>query len=154
MVYFLISMIFMRCGLSFHALCKSLAMKVSDPLRRILRESSSLKSTVGDKDGNVMDRLILLCIYGCRTYEESNIFHTGSIHAILPIRGSSAAVCRPPIRSLSRLFFFFYDHYNGRFCWDRRLLSSLESRPRLTECKYTGKHVAQRFPAISPRAPE
>lgn len=32
-----------------------------------------------------MDRLILLCIYGCRTYEESNIFRAESI-VVLSIR--------------------------------------------------------------------
>lgn len=34
-----------------------------------------------------MDRLILLCIYGCRTYEESNIFRAESIVVSPPIRG-------------------------------------------------------------------
>jgi len=90
-------------------------MKVSDPLGRILRESSSLKSTAGDKDGDVTNRLILLCIYGCRRKQ----YFPRGIH--LPIQGSSAAVSPSPIRylslslslSLSRLFFFFRDRYNG-----------------------------------------
>jgi len=125
-------------------------MKVSDPLRRILRESSSLKSTAGDKDGNVADRLILLCIYGCRTYEESNIFHAESIHAIFPIRGSPVAVRRSPIFPLSlfRLSFFSAIAVMADSASGPSIIVSAGKRLWLTECEYTGKHaeVSRYFP--------